>query len=325
LYFVFLNLFVFCFLFFDVSTQRHPMLAHRSIVFVASALMAATCARAADEASRTASAPISGQRVFTAGHSFHYFMPPILTDIAAGAKIDGHKQVGLQALGGSRVIQHWQLGDTGGKTKNILKPALETGEVDVLTLSPIYLPDEGIDLVAAYALKHNPKIRVLVQEFWLPYDEVAAWKTRPKVVEHDKKTMEVLCAAHAPYFAAMDAHVTELNKKYGKTAVFVVPVGQAVLGLREKIIAGKAPGIKTQSELFTDALGHVHAPIRVLNAYCQYSVIYRRSPVGLPVPKDLSGWKGGDVEALNKLLQEIAWDAAKAHPLSGVEPAAGAR
>lgn len=298
------------------------MLTRRSFIFVAVSLLTTTCVRAADEKPANG---IPAQRIFSAGHSFHYFMPPILADIAASAKIADHKQVGLQAIGGSRVIQHWQAGENGGKTKNTLKPALETGEVDVLTLSPIYLPDEGIDLVAAYAIKHNPTIRVFVQEFWLPYDDVAAWKTRPKVVEHDKKTIEELRAAHAPYFAEMDAHLTELNKKYGKTSVYVVPVGQAVLALREKIIAKQVPGIANQSELFTDPLGHVNATVMALNAYCHFAAIYRTSPVGLPVPKVLAASKLEKKEELNKLLQEIAWEAVTSHPLSGVEKTTGAR
>lgn len=311
------------------------MLLPRRSLFTVAAFLAASSAWSSfgadpapvtkSTASDSALAPIPGQRVFSAGHSFHYFMPPILADIAAGAKIEGHKQVGAQPIGGSRVIQHWQLGDDGGKAKNLLKPALATGEVDVLTLSPIYLPDEGIDLVAEYALKHNPKIRVLIQEFWLPYDNVAAWKNRPKTVEHDKKTIEELRAAHAPYFAEMDAHVTELNKKYGKTSLYVVPVGQAVLALREKIIAGKAPGIKSQSELFTDTLGHANVQIMALNAYCHFAVIYRRSPVGLPVLKVLAQQKREQTEELNKLLQQLAWDAVKSHPLSGVTGDAGPR
>ena len=77
--------------------------------------------------------------------------------------------------------------------------------------------------------------------------------------------------------------------------------------------------MKTQAELFTDGIGHVTAPIQVLNTYCHYAVIYRRSPVGLPVPEILKQAKLGDQEAkLNSLLQELAWDAVTQHPLSGV-------
>lgn len=57
-----------------------------------------------------------------------------------------------------------------------------------------------------------------------------------------------------------------------------------------------------------------------LNAYCHYAVIYRKSPVGLPVPSILKTTKlGEDEEKLNRLLQELAWDAVTKHPLSGVQ------
>jgi hypothetical protein len=118
----------------------------------------------------------------------------------------------------------------------------------------------------------------------------------------------------------MDDHVRALNKKFGKEALFVVPVGQAVIALRERIIAGRAPGLKTQEDLFTDAIGHPKPPLQALVAYCHFAVIYRRSPVGLPLPAVLA--KAGNPrenDKLNRLLQELAWDAATHHPLSGVK------
>jgi hypothetical protein len=50
------------------------------------------------------------------------------------------------------------------------KAALTAGKVDVLTLSPIWLPDEGIGNFAKLAFEHNPNVRVTVQEYWLPAD-----------------------------------------------------------------------------------------------------------------------------------------------------------
>jgi len=96
--------------------------------------------------------------------------------------------------------------------------------------------------------------------------------------------------------------VTSLNTQAGKQAVFVVPVGQAVLALREKIIKGEAPGIAKQSDLFTDPLGHPRGHIQALATYCHFAVIYRQSPVGLPCPAPLAKGPGG--EALNTLLQQ---------------------
>ena len=260
------------------------------------------------------SSPVKGQRVLSAGHSFHVFMPGILRDIVQGAEIKDHVQVDVQSIGGSRVIQHWDLADE----KNKAKTALKTGKVDALTLSPIYLPDEGIANFTALALEHNPGIRVTLQEFWLPYDVYDL--SRKKVdVDRNALTGEELRKRHEPYFKSMDDHVRELNQKHGKTVVYVVPVGQAVIGLRERIIAGQAPGLKTQEELFTDAIGHVRAPVQALTAYCHFAVLYRRSPVGLPSPAVLARAKLPEEEKLNRLLQELAWEAAVGHPLSGVK------
>jgi hypothetical protein len=235
--------------------------------------------------------------------------------MARKAGIKDHEMVGLSSIGGSRVIQHWDVAEQ----KNKAKKALRDGKVDVLTLSPIHLPDEGIERFAKLALDHNPKVRVTVQEFWLPFDLYDGHTKRPKTVDHDAPTAAELRKMHEPYFQGMDDHVRGLNKKLRKEALFVVPVGQAVIALREKIIAGQAPGLKKQSDLFTDAIGHPRPPLQALVAYCHFAVIYRRTPVGLPVPAVLA--RSNDKEKLNRLLQELAWNAVTGHPLSGVTSA----
>lgn len=294
-----------------------PLFCGGLLAVLAVALAAGGAALVAENGDGAAGqAAIQGQRIFSAGHSFHVFMPNILSQIAASAGIESHRQIGVQSIGGSRVIQHWDLAED----KNRVKPALASGEVDVLTLSPIYLPDEGIEKLASYALEHRPDCRILVQEFWLPFDVYAPdyKQKRPDSVDRNSRTAKELRAISAPYFASMDAHVKELNEKFGKPAVRVVPVGQAVIALREKIIAGEAPGIKEQEELFTDAIGHATAPLKVLVAYCHYAVIYGRSPEGLPMPQALRQSDYAN-EDLNRLLQKLAWQAACEHPLSGVK------
>lgn len=261
-----------------------------------------------------------GQRVFTTGHSFHTFIAPILDEIAKSAGINDHRVVGVEFIGGSTVLQHWNVPDGQSKTKQ----ALIAGQVDVLTLSPIWLPDEGIENFATMGLQHNPDLRITVQEFWLPndtYHPVYPLETHI-VVNHNAATMPELRKQYDLYFTDVDNYVRDLNAKLGKNVVLIVPVGQAVLALREKIVAGQAPGLKTQAELFRDSWGHPTTPIEVLSAYCHLAVIYRRSPVGLPVPHELTQAKppipAEDVGALNLLLQQLAWDAVIRHPLSGV-------
>ena len=99
-----------------------------------------------------------------------------------------------------------------------------------------------------------------------------------------------------------------------------MPVGQAAIALREKIVAGQAPGLRAQWDLFRDCWGHPQPPLQVLSGYCHFAVIYRRSPVGLPLPVELAkDDKLTDKDQLNRLLQEIAWEAVKQNPLSGVK------
>jgi hypothetical protein len=325
-----------------------------------------------------------GQRIFFSGHSFHYFMPGILADIAKKAGIKDHTQVGLSAIGGSRVYQHWAPAQTsvaktadeivlpaatikvastarfpasgeltvqttdgnvlvaytgktattftgckGGKgtlspgknvsmSSNEAREALKSGKVDVFTMAPIFLPDDGIENFIKLALENNPKMRILVQENWLPWDHYDPTFKAPKgKVDHNAQTVDSLRKAHGLYFKTMDEHVAELNKKYHTTAVHVAPIGQAVVKLREKILAGEAPGLKDQNDLFSDPIGHAKAPLQVLVGYCYYGLIYEKSPVGLPAPASLATAK--ESAKLNRLLQEIAWEAVTAHSQSGVQ------
>ena len=79
---------------------------------------------------------------------------------------------------------------------------------------------------------------------------------------------------------------------------------------------------KAQEDLFTDELGHGRPPLQAIVAYCNYAVIYRRSPVGLPVPSLLKKAKreAWD-EKFNRTLQELAWETVTSYSYSGVTAA----
>lgn len=261
-----------------------------------------------------------GLRIFTCAHSFHVFVYRILADLAKSAGIADHQSVGISSIGGSRVIQHWDVPEEKNKTKK----ALIDGSVDVLTLSPIWLPDEGIENFAKLGFEHNKDIRVTVQEFWLPndtYHPVYPLETKLKP-DHNATDVAELQKQQDRYDHDMDEYVKAINQKLGKDVVLTVPVGQATVKLREKIVAGKAPGLKVQWDLFRDSWGHPQSALQVLDGYCHFAVIYRRTPVGLPLPPDLAKDKkipDEDKEKLNHLLQELAWDAVTHGPLTGVK------
>jgi len=276
---------------------------------------------------------ITGQRIYASHHSYFLGIPALLDEVAQSANISGQQIVGSDYIGGSKAMLHWIIPDQ----KNQAKAALKAGSVDVLILTPVYLPDDGIENFASYGLQYNPNTRVTVMEFWLPFDvynptiydghykPIAGEPPpmpKPAKVDHNAATGDGLEKIHQYYFDTMNAHIIALNQKFGKQVIFVVPVGQAVIALREKIIAGQAPGIKTQEEIFKDQLGHPQVPIQLLEAYEHFAVIYHKSPVGLPVPSMLANDKqipAEDDVPLNTLLEQLAWDAVIHHPLSGVK------
>lgn len=260
----------------------------------------------------------TGQRVATCGHSFHVFTYKQVDEIAKSAGLD-HQLVGLSSIGGSTVQKHWDVPEE----KSAVKQVLKSGKVDVLTLSPIWLPDDAIEQFVKLGIEHNPALRILVQEYWMPNDEynpVYPLDTK-KEIDHNATDIAKLRDATTRYAKDIEDYVRGINQRLGKDAVVVVPVGMAAVTLREKIVKGEAPGLKTQAELFRDNWGHALPPLQILSSYCHFAVMYRRSPVGLPVPnafKALKGMSEDDKSKLNLLLQEIAWDTVSHHPLAGV-------
>lgn len=280
-------------------------------VCAAAALFLFVSAAAADEAP-------GGRRVFVCGHSFHMPIAPMLEEIATSAGIKGHQLAGKQGIGGSTVTQHWDVADPRNEVRN----AIRAGKVDVLTLAPNrFLPDPAIDKFTALLLEHTPQGRVTVQASWYPRDgiEGAAFKNAQRDATDPADLRKRSAAITDKVRQQVEALNKTLARSEGKAVVLMVPVGEAVTLLRERVVKGEVPGIAKQSQLFRDDLGHGHTPIYVLNAYCHHAVIYGRSPVGLPVPKALAAaGLGENAAAVNRVLQEVAWQAVRSERLSGV-------
>jgi hypothetical protein len=256
-------------------------------------------------------------RVFVTAH---IFVADRLGPLAKAAGLRLHEPVRRQMIGGSSVKQHWDLPDEN----NPAKAALMAGEVDVLTMSPNWMvPDEAIEFFTDLGLKHNPRMRVLVQVSWSAYDHHDSgspneWEKSQMIEnnrERDARSLEGLRAANANIMGIVQKQVADLNARYGREVIHIVPVGNAVIRLRELVVDGKVPGIKKQSELFSDPIGHGKAPVLALAAYCNFACLYRRSPEGLD---------DGNLELeqihpdLQAFLQKIAWETVSAYPESGV-------
>jgi hypothetical protein len=259
----------------------------------------------------------AGQRVFYTGHSFHMFVPPMIDEIVKTTGIQGHVRAGTQSIGGSKVIQHWEL--TGEKAT--AKPALESGKVDVFTMAPhVMIPDPGITNFVELGLKHNPNVRFLIQGSWYPFDVAAPAPGEPDKrikdnAQRDSAKIEDLRAPMEEWRKRIEAQVDELNAKHGKH-VFIVPVGDAVVKLRAMVADGKFPGITQQSKLFRDPIGHGQGHIMALAAYCNFAALYRMSPVGHKAPER------SVTDEQHAILQKLAWDVVSNYPRAGVAASA---
>ena len=252
--------------------------------------------------------PPAGQRLFFTGHSFHMFVPRNFDLVVAAAGIQGHKTVGTQGIGGSRVIQHWDLPDE----RNKAKPALAGGDIDIYTMAAhLEIPDPGINHFVELGLKHNPHMRFLVQASWFPYDVPGDGRIRDNR-ERDNAKIENLQAAVDNWRKQLEKQVDDLNQQHGKTAVGIIPAGDAVIQLRALVVDGRYPGITRQSELFRDPIGHGGGHVHWLVTYCNFAAIYRTPPTALADTAD------GVSAAQHEILKNIAWAKVSAYPYAGV-------
>ena len=301
-----------------MSKRRHFAAFGILLVFVVSLPMAHA---------EPASVPIDhGLRIFVTGHSFHIGMVDPLKEIAASAGLWQQKILGMLALGGSRTINIWDIPEHQNTAKN----ALYQGKVDVLTMAPhIELPDQGVYNFVVLGLLHNPDMRFTFQLSWLPLDIDPFAQTPPPEPKPGRNeiTKIQLLSLHQRYYAEAAAQIRSLNQmaleKVGHPALFAVPIGPAFISLREAVRSNEIPGINSQDALFADTYGHPDAIVRLLNAYCHYAVIYRRSPEGLPTPHSFARQLQDeklvvDIEALNSRLQKLAWDTVSHYPDTGV-------
>ena len=207
---------------------------------------------------------------------------------------------------------------------------LKTGKVDDFIMSPIDLPDTGIDNFVKFGRQSNPNMRFFLQNNWAGFNQDGQ-KARQSLasgrqVNWDATTVEQLKTLNLESEKAFEAQTSRINREVGRTVLFIIPTSQANSTLRAMIIQKKFPGLEKQSQLFQDFIGHPTAPLVTLNAYLHFAVLYGQSPVGLPMPSTLKRannrkWD----EAFNKALQELAWKTVTDYPFSGVKAPADAK
>ncbi len=263
-----------------------------------------------------------GQHMFYASHSLMWDVPDPLAEMVKAYGITNHT-LGIARMGFSRTQAFWDQPEAQSQAKQ----ALKAGNLDDFVMSPMDMPDKGVEEFVKLGILNNPHMRFFVQNNWAGFNNdgqkaqqsmqlmmSGRLKQWDQTTEEDLKTLNTECEK------AFEAQVKQINEQLGHQVLFIIPTSQANSELRARIIRKEFPGLDKQSDLFLDQIGHPKPPLVALNAYLHFATIYGRSPVGLPIPtilKRANNPKWDD--NFNKALQELAWKTVTNYPLSGVK------
>jgi len=186
---------------------------------------------------------------------------------------------------------------------------MKKGEVDVcLTTDANWASEPAIEKWAAVGFAGNSKFRLYHQARFLVADGLSLKKPE----DRDNTKIADLQAALDQNRKRLEVRVDAINKEIGQPVVFIIPVGDAIVKLREMVVDGKYPGVTKQSELFKDAL-HAKEHVNLLTAYCNFAAIYQKSPVGLKLEmKNIT-------DEHHAILQKLAWETVSQYPHAGVK------
>lgn len=171
------------------------------------------------------------------------------------------------------------------------------------------------DKFYVYASNYKPDITMYIYETWhclytgtadgCPYDpdDADLWRAR---LTRDLPKWEGIMNA--------------VNGKHSLKNVKLIPAGQAMAALYDKIMEGKVPGITSINQIFADDI-HPNDVGNYFVACVMYSVIHGKSPVGLT--NQLYGQYNNAYKAPTvaqaKIFQETAWETICKYPFDGVE------
>ncbi len=262
------------------------------------------------------------------GHSLVGIEMPAMLEDAVESR-GGAGGVRFQVINGAPLVWNW---DNSASAQGVdARRILPEGDTEVVVLTeaiPLrnHIAWSDTDRYARefydLAVAANPNTRVYLYETWHSLDSGTGVD-----VPHDDRDgvpWRVRLDQDLPVWERVIARVNA-GRDPGAPAMRLVPVGQALARLDDAIASGEAAGLTDIRALFRDDI-HLNDLGTWFATMVQYATLYGRDPRGLP--RQFHDAWGGAFEApapaLAARLQQIAWDAVRAHPLTGVRAEAGA-
>ena len=293
--------------------------------------------------SLAAAEPTSPCRVFFVGNS-------VTDTVNYGAFAELAKSRGIdqpwarQMIPGAPLFWIWR-DDNGFVNEGFgpAKRALAEHPWDVVTVQPFdrHIDSNGdesdlmvINQMIAAQVPKNPAVRFYIYQRW------------PRMVATDGMSLEFDKDAYDPKLGRLTVDLTRIKdweslyaRPYtggwdgtNETADFftklltavrtanpqlsnqpqIIPVGDVMLALHQRMRAGKVPGRDTAWTLYTDGI-HLGIDGSYLVGCTFFATIHRQDPRGLPTEP-----YGVTDLALAKIIQEVVWEVVASHPQAGV-------
>jgi hypothetical protein len=251
------------------------------------------------------------------GHSLVGPVMPGMLETAITA-MGGSGQVEAQIINGAPIIYNWQhSADAEGVDA---RSALPTGEYEVVIITeaipllnhltwsetPVYVRN-FYDL----AVSNKPDVRVYIYETWHSLHSgtgtAVQWDDEDHIPWRTRISSDL---------ARWTGIVDEVNAGLGphQPPVRLVPAGQAMGLLHDLIEAGQVPGLSDISDVFADDI-HPNAIGNYFITLVQLATIYGIDPDAVP---PALGIDPAPFPALAEALQDIAWEAVRTTPGTGV-------
>ena len=264
-------------------------------------------------------------RIVGIGHSFMmpgYKTLPLISR-GAGMTQPLYTHVGGGMKGSARYKWEQENGifQFEGKPLPKLLAAIANAEWDAMMFGP-YFKDRPVyySCWIDFCLKHNPEMKFYISDAW---PQLA--KVEPRPTSEDYFTEDVINKLGKEKRENFTALFESLAKAYpGK--VFVVPTSDAMVLAAKQFVRGELPGIeglhrvigKQERSLWKDQIGHLGPGLERLEGYVFYSTLYGRSPERIDQKIKFGGNSKFPSDDLDQIFRNIAWQAVKEHPNTGV-------
>jgi hypothetical protein len=211
--------------------------------------------------------------------------------------------------------------------------ALSEYSWDVLCLEPFDRHPDGKDGDMAMAgnfielaLRHSPDAQVYVYSRWPRKDKT---KDGSLVLDYKTKWLREYTGGWdgteetRDYFERVVAGLRKAYEGKAKPAL-MVPVGDVLLELQERMRVGKVPGVTDIAEVYVDAI-HFNNVGSLIVGTTFYATLFHDDPRGMtaePYNEKLDPKQDRLIdEKLAAAIQDVVWTVVRTHPLAGVRTA----